>query len=66
MGIKKPLVKLMELEVNNGVVYRGGIPILNGFNFVERILHLKFEKVKGNPKVEAIIVVKGELSRNSS
>lgn len=64
VGAKKPLTKFIDLEIKNGILYVESIPALNAFDFSAKIIHLRFEKIKSNPKVEMIVLLKGSLSCN--
>ena len=35
-------------------------PALNAYIYTKRLLKVTFEKVKGTPKIDALILVKGE------
>jgi len=68
-GAKRPLTKYFEFELRKDVVYLNKsdmdipfqYPVLNGYNYEERKLQLVFEKIKGDPKVEAIVLIRGSI-----
>jgi hypothetical protein len=42
VGLKKPLTKFIEFELKNGIAYMETNPMLNAFNFIDKVVTLKF------------------------
>jgi hypothetical protein len=68
-GAKRPLTKYFEFELKKEVLFLNHTqvlnllkqPVLNGYDYIRKKILLTFEKVKGDPKIEAIILIRGSL-----
>lgn len=68
-GAKRPLIKYFDFELIKDILYinRGDSqtktqsPVLNGYNYEQKRVYLVFERVKNDPKVEAIVLIRGSI-----
>jgi hypothetical protein len=60
-GLGKVLHKWVEFDLREDVVYLNRThPALNAYVYLKQILKLTFQRVRGQPKLEALVLLRGD------